>query len=259
LNDEVGSVQTSKLAGRSSTVSAQQPTSPTNLQQPTSPTTVGVDSPTASSTPASPPISPVWAGTYEERAPGAIREVLLDLTADNKSIASRHRLYPKTRSSVLQAVEDWFGGSREPPAEGSSRVMAIHGPAGCGKTCVSAELCRRYSGKKQLMAGHFFYWRVTRPDHNRIATVLLGLAHRLCQLVAGYAHFLPRDAMQARSLQSRSVCPSVCLSVTFVDHVKTNKDIFKIFSPSDSDTILVFPSQRGCRYSDYNSSQIISY
>ena len=27
-------------------------------------------------------------------------------------------------------------------------------------------------------------------------------------------------------------CPSVCLSVTFVDHVKTNKDIFEIFSPS---------------------------
>ena len=49
-----------------------------------------------------------------------------------------------------------------------------------------------------------------------------------------------------------SVRLSVCLSVTFVDHVKTNKDIFEIFSPSDSDTILVFLSQRGCRYSDGN-------
>jgi len=36
-----------------------------------------------------------------------------------------------------------------------------------------------------------------------------------------------------------------CLSVTFVDHVKTNKHIFEIFSPSGSDTILVFPAQRG--------------
>ena len=36
-------------------------------------------------------------------------------------------------------------------------------------------------------------------------------------------------------------CLSVCLSVTFVHHVKTNKHIFKIFSPSGSDTILVFP------------------
>jgi len=44
-------------------------------------------------------------------------------------------------------------------------------------------------------------------------------------------------------------CPSVCLSVrpsvTFVDHVKTNKHIFEIFSPSGSHTILVFPYQRG--------------
>jgi len=32
----------------------------------------------------------------------------------------------------------------------------------------------------------------------------------------------------------------VCVSVTFVDCVKTNKHIFKIFSPSGSHTILVF-------------------
>ena len=68
--------------------------------------------------------------------------------------------------------------------------------------------------------------------------------------------FLPRDAMQARSMLSRSVClsvgPSVRPSVTFVDHVKTNKGIFEIFSPSGSDIILVFPHQRGCRYSDGN-------
>ena len=42
-----------------------------------------------------------------------------------------------------------------------------------------------------------------------------------------------------------SVCVSVRPSVTFVDHVKTNKHIFEIFSPSGSDTILVFPYQRG--------------
>ena len=68
--------------------------------------------------------------------------------------------------------------------------------------------------------------------------------------IAIFTTFLPRDAMQARSMLSRSGCLSVRPSVTFVDHVKTNKDIFEIFSPSGSDTILVFPSQRGCRYSD---------
>ena len=49
-------------------------------------------------------------------------------------------------------------------------------------------------------------------------------------------------------------CPSVCLSVrpsvTFVDHVKTNKHIFEMFLPSGSHTILVFPYQTGWRYSD---------
>jgi len=47
-------------------------------------------------------------------------------------------------------------------------------------------------------------------------------------------------------------CPSVCPSVTFVDHVKMNKHIFEIFSPSGSHTILVFPHQTGWRYSDGN-------
>jgi len=35
-----------------------------------------------------------------------------------------------------------------------------------------------------------------------------------------------------------------CLSVTFVSCAKTNKDIFKFFSPSGSQAILVFPYER---------------
>jgi len=35
-------------------------------------------------------------------------------------------------------------------------------------------------------------------------------------------------------------CVCVCVCVTFVDCVKTNKYIFKFFSPSGSHTILVF-------------------
>ena len=42
-----------------------------------------------------------------------------------------------------------------------------------------------------------------------------------------------------------SVRPSVRLSVTFVDHVETNKNIFEFFSPSGSDTILVFHPEGG--------------
>jgi len=49
-----------------------------------------------------------------------------------------------------------------------------------------------------------------------------------------------------------SVCLSVCVSVTFVDHVKTNKYIFNFVSPSGSHTIIVFPYQTGWKYSDGN-------
>ena len=49
-----------------------------------------------------------------------------------------------------------------------------------------------------------------------------------------------------------SVRPSVRVSVTFVDHVKTNKHIFEIFPPSGGHTILVIPYQMGRRYSDRN-------
>jgi len=49
-----------------------------------------------------------------------------------------------------------------------------------------------------------------------------------------------------------SVHPSVCLSVTFVDSVETNKRSFKLFSPSYSHTILVFQYQTSWQYSDGN-------
>jgi len=47
--------------------------------------------------------------------------------------------------------------------------------------------------------------------------------------------------MQARSLLSSSVR----LSVTFVDDVKTNKDIFEIFLPLGSDAISSFFHPKG--------------
>jgi len=47
-------------------------------------------------------------------------------------------------------------------------------------------------------------------------------------------------------------CLCVCPSVTFVDHVETNKRIFEIFSPSGSHTILIVPYQTGWRYFDGN-------
>ena len=62
-----------------------------------------------------------------------------------------------------------------------------------------------------------------------------------------YQPFLPRDAMLKRVMR----CPSVCLSVTFVDSVKTNNHRHN-FSPSGSHIIVVFPYQTSWQYSDGN-------
>ena len=62
--------------------------------------------------------------------------------------------------------------------------------------------------------------------------------------------FLPRDAMHKRGY-SRYRCPSVRLSRSWIMPKRINISS-KFFSPSGSHTILVFPYQRGCRYSDGN-------
>jgi len=66
--------------------------------------------------------------------------------------------------------------------------------------------------------------------------------------------FAARYASIKRGLSRHavSVCPSVCVSVTFVDCVKTNEHIFKTFSPSGSQIILVFPYQTAWQYYDWN-------
>jgi len=74
--------------------------------------------------------------------------------------------------------------------------------------------------------------------------------YKVDQINGASLQFLPRDVMHKRGLCCHAV--SVRLSVRHVRgsrHVKTNKHIFEIFSPSGSDTI---PSQRGCQYSDGN-------
>jgi len=53
-------------------------------------------------------------------------------------------------------------------------------------------------------------------------------------------------------MPSCGVCLCLCLSVMFVHSVKTNKDIFKLFSPWGSDTILVSQHQTAWQYSDGN-------
>jgi len=71
--------------------------------------------------------------------------------------------------------------------------------------------------------------------------------------------FAARCYHQARPLPSCGVCVCVCvrLSVTFVNCVKTNKHIFKIFPPSGSQVILVFQHHTGWQYSDGNTHTVV--
>ena len=55
-----------------------------------------------------------------------------------------------------------------------------------------------------------------------------------------------------RAIASSAVCVCVRLSGTFVHSVKTNKHIFKFFSPSDNHTILFLPYQTAWQYSYEN-------
>jgi len=61
--------------------------------------------------------------------------------------------------------------------------------------------------------------------------------------------FLPRDAMRKRDRcyrVSTGVCPSVCLSVTFVYCIQTAKDAVKLPSRPGSPTYWLFDRKRRC-------------
>jgi len=69
-----------------------------------------------------------------------------------------------------------------------------------------------------------------------IPSLAIALTH-----IQQFQQLLPRDAVQAQISRHAGLrCLSVCL-VTFVHPVKMNKHIFKNFSPSGSQAILVFP------------------
>jgi len=74
-----------------------------------------------------------------------------------------------------------------------------------------------------------------------VVTLTRKSCHYDSVVILFHAWFLPRDAMHKRSLCRHAV--SVCVFVTFVDHVNANKDIFKLFSLSGNHTILGFPCQ----------------
>ena len=99
------------------------------------------------------------------------------------------------------------------------------------------------------MTANYFRTACHSLGASQTAMLLLLIVHDNCRamLCISAAYAVMRSLCVCLS---EGVC--VCVSVTFVDHVHTNKDIFEFFSPSDSHIILVFPYQTGWRYSDGN-------
>ena len=79
-------------------------------------------------------------------------------------------------------------------------------------------------------------WAAVRPEHVNITPVITAVDFGQFTLYNTGTPFLQRDAMHKRGL----CCHVVSVSVTFVSCIKTNKDIFEIFTPSGSQAIIEF-------------------
>lgn len=173
-----------KGAGSTSPVTSPSPTASLNLSSASSP------APTASpSTPSeSKAAEAADRSSKSLRGKSETKKLLLDLSRDNGTLTDAHPVCSNTRTKLLQAIDRWFSGN-DKDRENTSRVMAISGRPGIGKTCVAAELCRRYAS--QLGGAHFFQFYPRRLDQNVASTLLLSVAWQLAEVLPGYSAHLP--------------------------------------------------------------------
>ena len=115
-----------------------------------------------------------------------IKALLYDFSEANKTIMNRHELCQNTRQRIINTVEKWLGGGEEEVP----RVGLITGPTGIGKSCLAAELCKRYGEK---VAGyHFFEYNNPNLYHNNLRAVVISLAHNFCDVFPNYINMLPK-------------------------------------------------------------------
>jgi hypothetical protein len=161
-----------------------------------------------------------------------IKELLVDLSASNQSVISGHQLAPKSRAKVLQVVDQWLTGAGHGDGGASAstngvnstaevgtvstpRVLVITGRQGAGKTCLASELHRRYAGRGQLIASHFFDRRSSSLDHNRTAAVILSLARQMVDgQFPGYVKSLPSYALLSDTTSSGDIIELFSLLVS---------------------------------------------
>jgi len=113
--------------------------------------------------------------------------------------------------------------------------------------------------ERRLNNGLFYYLCIRDLDrHGLSATAELLVVEAIQENKSAHFSRSPYNFCRAmlckRGLccHALCVCLYVCASVTFVHFVKMNKHIFKLFLPSGSHTILVFPYQTAWQYCDGN-------
>jgi len=102
----------------------------------------------------------------------SVQSLLIDLSEVNRSVIRSSEFCVNTRTKLHQAVEKWLMDHSS-----SSRVLAIHGVPGIGKTCFAAEMCRTYC--KELLGCHFFHYLAMNTEHNSGVSMLLSLTFNL--------------------------------------------------------------------------------
>ena len=106
----------------------------------------------------------------------------------------------------------------------------------CGRTWWSSSVCRYY-----LLVACACQWACVCDRVNNYYSNTNKFYTRFVKRVVFATRCYATAALAV--MWCLSVRPCVCLSVTFVDYVKTNKHIFIFFKPLGSKAILFFPYQ----------------
>ncbi|XP_046849717.1 uncharacterized protein LOC124443228 [Xenia sp. Carnegie-2017] len=88
------------------------------------------------------------------------------------------KLLQGTRQWLFEKLDTWFND------EDVSNVMVLIAGPGVGKSVFSAEVCRRYSEKKELAACHFC--KYNRSDYRNPRMLIESLASNMCDTISGF-------------------------------------------------------------------------
>ena len=129
------------------------------------------------------------------RMRSATKGMFVDIRPSSDAVIGQHKMCANTRVKHLQTITSWLNDettcNADDDEEGVPRSMVIVGRPGIGKTCLAAEVVRRYGA--QIAGYHFFNYNSSHLDHNDPRAALLSLAHHLCDVFANYVAMLPAE------------------------------------------------------------------